>query len=77
MTPVGSVVVFIIVWWTVIFMVLPFGSIPPEKPETGHDRGAPATVNLRKKLIITTIITIIIWVIIEIIFKLGWIDLRG
>ena len=40
MNPVSAVVVFIVIWWLVLFMVLPFGVRRTESPEMGHDPGA-------------------------------------
>ena len=42
MNPVSAVVVFIVIWWLVLFMVLPWGVRRTETPEAGHDPGAPA-----------------------------------
>ena len=51
-------VVFVISWWLILFMVLPFGVKPEQEPESGNMRGAPKNPNLKMKIIVTTIITI-------------------
>ncbi|MCR9221923.1 MAG: DUF1467 family protein [Alphaproteobacteria bacterium] len=56
MGPVSGVVVYIIIWWLVLFMVLPFGVRRDEAPETGHDPGAPKVAMIGKKMLITTAI---------------------
>lgn len=61
MTWLQGVVVYIIIWWVVIFAVLPFGIRPVEKGEQGHAAGAPATPRLWLKAAVTTIITTLLW----------------
>lgn len=54
-------VLYALIWWTVIFLTLPFGIKAPEKPTTGHMHGAPVAANLKKKVIVTTILSFILW----------------
>jgi predicted secreted protein len=62
----ATTLVFVIVWWLVLFMVLPFGAAPPEKVEKGMATSAPAKPRLGLKLAITTAIAaaltaLIVW----------------
>lgn len=77
MNPVSAVVVFIITWWLVLFMVLPFGIRRVEAPEPGHDPGAPANPRLWRKLAITTAITIVLFAITVAVVQSGLISFRG
>ena len=52
----GTLVVFVIVWWLVFFMTLPFGVTMPEKIEPGHDPGAPDKPRVMLKALIATAI---------------------
>ncbi len=61
MNPVTATVVFIIIWWIMLFMVLPWGVSRTANPEAGHDHGAPARPMLVRKLLITTGITIMLF----------------
>ena len=61
MNLVTGVVVFIIIWWVVLFMVLPFGVNRTANPEAGHDRGAPARPMVFRKVLITSGIAILLW----------------
>ena len=58
-----SLVVFALVWWTVLFCVLPVGVRPDPKGdiEEGGWRGAPEKPMLGRKLIWTTLISLVIW----------------
>ena len=57
----GAFFIYMVLWWVVLFMVLPFGVRNQEAPEAGHDRGAPAVTHLRRKLIATSLVTLVIW----------------
>jgi predicted secreted protein len=52
----GIAITFVIVWWLVLFMVLPFGAAPPEDVEPGMATSAPAKPRIGLKLAITTVI---------------------
>ena len=58
-----GILVFVIIWWIVIFMVLPWGVRPSEDPEVGHATGAPDNPRLLHKALATTAITIVLWLI--------------
>lgn len=58
----GSMV-FIIVWWLVFFMVLPFGAHPVEDDDIGkgHATSAPKKPRIVTKMLITTVIAAALW----------------
>jgi len=51
---------FVVIWWIVIFAVLPVG-VKPAQDEMGARAGAPANPNLAKKAIITTVVAAVLW----------------
>ncbi|WP_366656257.1 DUF1467 family protein [Fodinicurvata sp. EGI_FJ10296] len=63
---VSGIVVFFIVWWTVLFAILPIGIRPTQYEETeeGHQVGAPANPMLVRKAVQTTVVTCVIWLVI-------------
>ena len=63
MTIFSGLLVFVIIWWLVLFMVLPWGVRPPEPEdmEPGQMSGAPAKPNLVLKLAVTTGIALVLW----------------
>ena len=61
---VSGIVVFLIIWWTVLFAVLPWGVTVAEEPETGHAPSAPSRPRLGLKFLITTLIAAVIWLIV-------------
>lgn len=74
----GGIVTFLLVWWTVLFMVIPFGvrTVGQEDVARGHDAGAPQQSRIGLKLAVTTLVTAILWVIIYFIVESGAISLR-
>ena len=53
--------IFLLIWFVVLFAVLPWGVRPSSEPEPGHDPGAPANPQLGRKAIITTVISLLVW----------------
>lgn len=58
---VAGVVSFIIIWWLVLFTVLPWGIQRNQAPAIGEDRGAPVRHRILLKVLVTTGITLAIW----------------
>ena len=58
--------IFVIIWWTLLFTVLPFGVRSQQETDAivpGTDPGAPAKPRLGMKLIVTTALAIVFWAI--------------
>ena len=53
--------IFLLIWFVILFAVLPWGVRQTAEPEAGHDPGAPANPNLGRKAIITTAISVLVW----------------
>lgn len=58
---VSGVVVYVLLWWWVFFMTLPFGVRPPENPELGHATSAPSHPYLWRKALAATVLAAILW----------------
>jgi predicted secreted protein len=56
-----AVAAYVIIWWVVIFAVLPFGVQHAEEGDPGHAAGAPANPRLLLKVSITSLIAAVIW----------------
>jgi predicted secreted protein len=66
-----SLAVYFIVWWTVLFAVLPWGirsQLESGEVVPGSDPGAPALPNLRSKLIWTTVVATITFAVIDAVY---------
>ena len=57
-----GVVLYILIWWTVLFAVLPIGTRPIEDADARSGwRGAPERPRLLMKAILTTLISAVVW----------------
>ena len=59
-----SIAIYFIIWWVVLFAVLPWGVRSQDEDGTivpGSDPGAPAIPRLRRKLVWTTIVAAIVF----------------
>ena len=69
-------VTFVIVWWLVLFMVLPFGASPPDEVEPGMAPSAPARPRMGLKIAVTTVIAAALTALILWLLQSGLIQLR-
>lgn len=76
MTWFEGLVAFIIIWWLVIFVVLPWGVKPPARVQTGHASGAPENPRLWRKAAITTVISAALWLVLFVVAEFGLISFR-
>jgi predicted secreted protein len=56
--------IFFLIWWIVLFAVLPWGVRSQQEAEEvspGTDPGAPAIPNLRRKLVWTTLVSMAVF----------------
>lgn len=74
MDVVGYVAVYFVIWWIVLFAVLPFGI--RSQHETGEvvqgtEPGAPVRPRLLRKFVITSLIAALVWGIVVVIWTFG------
>lgn len=69
--------VYVVIWWVVIFAVLPWGVRPAEEGDLGHDAGAPANPRLWLKAGVTTLVAAVIWLIVYAVIRSDLISFRG
>jgi predicted secreted protein len=57
-----GVVLFVMIWWTALFAVLPIGTKPMAQPDDKSGwRGAPERPNILGKVIVTTLVASVLW----------------
>ena len=61
------IVIFVIIWWLVLFLVLPFGIRNDDDVKLGNDPGAPKNPMLKKKIYLTTFISFVLSIVAAII----------
>lgn len=69
-----AVFIYVLIWWVMLFTVLPMGVQQHGYNDDGIEAGAPKNANLKKKLILNTIISFAILLVIHILVKTGVID---
>ncbi|MBK8009292.1 MAG: DUF1467 family protein [Rhizobiales bacterium] len=70
--------IYFIIWWTVLFAVLPWGVRSQHEAgvgDAGTDPGAPVLPQLFKKVIVTTVISAILFAGGYAVWKAGWVSL--
>jgi predicted secreted protein len=60
MDVVTFVFVYVLVWWIVIFCVLPFGNKAHEEKGKGYAGSAPANPRIKQKLLWTSLIALLV-----------------
>lgn len=74
---VSGIAVYVIIWWLVIFMVLPWGVQPvtAEDVAKGHAPSAPRRPRILLKTAVTTLVAAVIWLIVFAIIESGVVSL--
>ncbi len=61
----SAIAIYFVIWWTVLFAVLPFGVRNADEAGQvvgeGHEAGAPVAHGLVKKALITTVIAAVVF----------------
>ena len=71
-----GIMVYVMIWWVVLFTVLPWGIKVPENPEPGHATSAPDKPRLIRKFTITTVIATLLWGVAYTLIESGLISFR-
>lgn len=72
----SGIVVYLLTWWTVFLMALPWGHKMHQGSVEEGIRGAPEHPYLKQKFIATTLVSLVIWVIIYILVEVDIISFR-
>ena len=75
MDPVSGLVVYLLLWWWVFLMSLPFGVRTVEQPEAGHATSAPRQPYLWRKIAATTVLAGILCALVILVIASGWFSL--
>jgi predicted secreted protein len=78
MTVFTGIIVYLLIWWTALFCVLPIGTRPDTEgdPEAGGWRGAPVAANLPWKLVGTTVLSVVLWGGVWLLVESEWLSFR-
>lgn len=67
-----GIAVYILIWWTVLFAILPIGvrtQSDEEEVIPGTEAGAPVRARHLYKFVITSLVSVVVWVIIDIVVR--------
>ena len=77
MSATGLAIIYIIIWWIVLFTILPIDVNRQKSSKIeGEDTGSPENPKMLKKFIYCTGITTVIFVIIYLLIKYEYLNLR-
>ncbi len=70
-------VLYALIWWTVLFAVLPLGTRPvaDADADTGW-RGVPDRPRLGRKLVVTTLVSLVFWAVAVGLIESDWLSFR-
>lgn len=70
-----AIAIYLIIWWVVLFTILPLGVISHAEAGIdkgdGGDPGAPVDPKLKKKFITTTWVSAIVFAVVYLVIRLG------
>ena len=75
-----ALAIFFLIWWVVLFAVLPWGIRSQHESEdvvAGTDPGAPVSARLGRKLLWTTLVAIAIYAVCFFVYSKHWITIDG
>lgn len=72
-----AIFLYFLIWWVMLFTVLPLGVERHEDEGRGHDAGAPKVHGLKRKLALNSAISLAVLVVIYLLAETGIIDWQG
>ena len=63
----NTLAIYLIVWWIVLFIFLPLGVKRDNEVVSGNDPGAPKETNLKKKILLTSIVSLFVTIVVVLI----------
>jgi len=76
--PITLIAIYLTIWWTVLFAVLPLGVTSRADaglPNDGSDPGAPVDPKLKRKFITTTWVSALVFGLLWLVVRLHLVDL--
>lgn len=74
----NSAVLFVLIWWVMLFAVLPWGVRPQDHTDNpARWSGAPERPMMWRKLLATTVISLLLWSVAEFAIRDGWVNFRS
>ena len=77
MSWISALAVYFVIWWLVLFAVLPWGVRTQAEEgtvEPGSAESAPVRPQLVKKALVTTLISAVLLAVVYVVVEMGWLD---
>lgn len=71
-----GIMIYVLAWWMMFFCILPLNIQSIIKPTDGSMPGAPMNPDLKRKVILTTLVSIGVWIVIYLLIKADLISFR-
>lgn len=71
-----GIIVYLLLYWTALFAILPWGNQAAEVPDDGHMGGAPINPRIKQKFLITGVVAAALWGLVFLSIHFGIIDFR-
>jgi len=70
--------IYLVIWWLVLFMVLPWGvrTIGDDDVAKGHAPSAPQKPRMLTKMAVTTVVAAIVFAVVYVVAETGMVSLR-
>ncbi len=74
-----GVIVYVLIWWTALFAILPIGTRPDPTGDaaSGGWRGTPEQPLLLRKVIATTLVSAVLWLGVYALVESDWLSFRS
>lgn len=79
MSVTSALAIYFVLWWLVLFAVLPFGvrsQLEEGEPVAGSEPGAPSAPLMLRKLLWTTLVSAVIFVVAVYAYRMGWLNIE-
>jgi predicted secreted protein len=74
---VTGTVVYVLIWWVVLFAILPLWVTPTDPGEVGYAAGAPKRPLMWLKAALTSAIAGVLWLAVYVVVHEPWFSFRG
>jgi predicted secreted protein len=72
-----GIVLYLLIWWLVLFAVLPIGTHSEPEPDAASGwRGAPSRSRIGRKMLATTLVAALVWGGCAALIESNWISFR-